>query len=570
MEDRRKRKGESNKNQGEGEGPRTGRETPNEPPQTLSEEELRKLLRKNRFCRGIRYGREYVCGGETDESARSEAIRLLDEAIARIRYWQIWDTWWIDRHKEEWLAIRRSIDERLRSKYGDDTVNGILSVIDNGFISYIDRFKEYWVRSGEIKEIIDSLVSGEAEVIIWENTSGLSVYGKNMLLSISETSESDTVIHLVLRGLEGITLEVPKIFDERFIRELFTPLKIGFAETDESVDKGKPVMSTSKPWQALLWSLMYYGRMHMRIHSINVNKYDITITWQLRSIDHESLKGFLNDTEKLDKLNRETLLAILFTAVLGDGSALITNTVASGRVYAKPMIELVISSKKYETWETFLNKLKSNGFLWYKDPRTDNSVNVVFAGSHAVDVARGIINILPPIMKDLLDALAIKTWINMKQIAEYELKFRKGMQIIFIADYAFSVNIREGTVEARHNAKDENEVKVIREKLRMFYGDEFANQINVYPEKGGKYLTIIVPMRLIERYYDIKVQTIRVLCKKLNNVVKDEKKKGTIIRHLIRLTTPTEGAAAAIEVTPAQDNAKITKTKLNINETTTI
>lgn len=243
----------------------------------------------------------------------------------------------------------------------------------------------------------------------------------------------------------------------------------------------------------------------------------------------------------------------MFTAVLGDGSAFITNTVVNGRVYAKPVIEIVMSSEKYKMWEPLLEKLKSIGFPWNKAPRTDgDSVNVVFNGSHAVDIARGMISILPSIIKDVIDALAVKPWINIKQIAELEFEKRKGMQTIVIADYAFSVTIREGTVELRHHAKDKEEVKEILEKLKGIYGDEFVSQINVYPENGGKYLTIVVPMRLIMRYDDIRVQIIRVLCQKLG-MVKNERKKQIIVKHLKRLMqkhVPIKGAAAAISLSP--------------------
>ncbi|ADN49541.1 hypothetical protein [Vulcanisaeta distributa] len=501
-------------------------------------------LKRNSFYFGIKHGRKYICGNTVNDSdIINRYVSLLAEAIDRMFKWRIWEPWWIDIYKMEWQAKKRNVYERLRGVYNDDVVNGILNVFDE-FISYIDRFREYWIENGiEVKEIIDNLVGGKAEVVIWENMSGLSVYGKNILLNVSKTE--GVVLHLVLKDLEGMTIEIPNIFMrvmskdeyEKFIRELLIPLKVGFAETDESVDESKPVMGTSKPWQAVLWSLIYYGRVHMHIHSVNVNKYDVTVTWHLRSLDHKSLKGFLKDTEKLSKLSREALLAILFTAVLGDGSAFI----ADNGHYAKPVIEIVMSSEKYKMWKPLLEKLKSTGFSWNKVPRTDrNSVNVVFNGSHAIKLARGMISILPSIIKDVIDALAVKTWINIKQIAEFEPKFRKGMQIIVIADHAFSVTIKEGTVELRHHAKDEKEVKEILEKLKSIYGDEFVSQINVYPEKGGKYLTIVVPMRLIERYDDIRVQVIRVLCQKLR-MIKSERKEQIIVKHLTRLTLPIKG-----------------------------
>ena len=39
------------------------------------------LLRRNRFCIGVKRGNEYRCGSEANEDAKSKAVELLAEAV---------------------------------------------------------------------------------------------------------------------------------------------------------------------------------------------------------------------------------------------------------------------------------------------------------------------------------------------------------------------------------------------------------------------------------------------------------------------------------------------------------
>ncbi|GAB6944457.1 hypothetical protein [Vulcanisaeta sp. JCM 14467] len=54
-----------------------------------------------------------------------------------------------------------------------------------------------------------------------------------------------------------------------------------------------------------------------------------------------------------------------------------------------------------------------------------NEIEVRFYGSNAIDLARTMINALPPILRDILDALAFEKRERIKRIAEMELKFRR-------------------------------------------------------------------------------------------------------------------------------------------------
>ena len=188
-----------------------------------------------------------------------------------------------------------------------------------------------------------------------------------------------------------------------------------------------------------------------------------------------------------------------------------------------------------------MERLKGMGFNCGKPiPVSDDVIDVRFHGSNAIDLARAMINVLPPILKDILDALAFEKWERIKRIAEMEVKFRLSEMQIDVAGYKFTVSVLKGTVILVHRARDETETKKVIEALRARYGDEFYAYVN----KSGKYLAVVIPMYVFEKYEDIKAQVVKVLCEKLEKT-KDEKKRQIIIKHLKRLTTPTEGAAAA-------------------------
>ena len=273
----------------------------------------------------------------------------------------------------------------------------------------------------------------------------------------------------------------------------------------------------------------------MHVDAVNANEGSVTITWHLRT-SHEPLKGkILNDAEKLGK---EELLAFMLGAVLGDGWADVAKLKINGRVYNEAVVKITMSGEKFERWRPLFERLKGMGFSWRSEPVSGGVIDVRFRSSFAIDLARAMINVLPTILRDVLDALGFDKWVRIKRIAEMEVRWRKGEMQIIVADYKFTVNVRDDTVELVHRAGDEIEVKNIIDALRARYGDEFA----VHVHKSGEKLAIKIPMYVFERYEDIKEQVIEVLCRKLEKT-KDEKKKQTIIKHLKRLT-PTKRATA--------------------------
>lgn len=308
---------------------------------------------------------------------------------------------------------------------------------------------------------------------------------------------------------------------KKFIEKLLLALRLGFTVTDESEHYSRPIMSTVQAWQALLWSLLYPGQIYMLISAINVNASGITITWRLIAKEYHSLKDCA--FKIAEQLNKDALLGFIFTAILGDGTVDIKH-IAHGNV--EPVIYITMSSSKFDKWKPVINRLD---IKWWGLKTKDR---IFFFSSNAIDLARSIINVLPPVLSDILDTLKIKKWINLKQIARMEMKFKIGENQVNIANVKFTVNIHKSTIELIHKARNENEIKEIVEILRNIYGENFA--INM--RKSSKYLVIAIPAYVFEKYEDIRKQVIQVIYRKLEKT-KDEKKRQIMIKYLSRLTS---------------------------------
>ncbi len=443
------------------------------------------------------------------------------------------------------MRLRVNAEVVLRRKYGDDVVDAVLKLIDK-YINYIKSLRDYWIRSGigsEVRRIFDDLRSGRAEVVIWNNGSGFSVYGGRLTLSVHKTN-SGVLVHLELKGLEGVVIDAPDIFRRvmgedgygRFIEELIG-LRGGFAITDEYVKDGKPAMDTTQPWQVLLWSLLYHGRVYVRIGEVNVNEGSVTMSWRLIANNHNSLRGAI--TKNAEKLSDRAIHALMFTVVLGDGSAFIKEITSSTCTRLSPTIKIAMSNSKFEALEPILNRLSEMiGWSSYFD-RDGNVVRIVFNDDHAINLTRAMINALPLILRDFLDALEFSKWLRLRRIAEIETKPGMSGLSVIAAGYRFTVHVKGGTVELRRVVSNWARVNEAFNSLREEYGEDFITHIRI--NKDGRKLTVVIPIHVFERYGDIKEQVIKVLCRKYEAV--NNEKRQEITKALRRLA-PTKGAAA--------------------------
>ena len=211
------------------------------------------LLRRNRFCQGIKRGREYQCGDEANEDAKGKAIELLSEAINRMLRWRVWDPWWIEGHADEWLNVMDRLEVQLRGKYSEKAINTITELVSR-IISYNEKFWRFWHDvGGEVKKLLEDLLSGRSEVIIWSNENGISVHGEHVTLEVERTSTGGMIVHLTFEGFKGTTIKVPNIFRmvmsgedyERFTR-ILRALEGGIEQTDGFVEDSYAAVKTTQ------------------------------------------------------------------------------------------------------------------------------------------------------------------------------------------------------------------------------------------------------------------------------------------------------------------------------------
>jgi hypothetical protein len=60
-------------------------------------------------------------------------------------------------------------------------------------------------------------------------------------------------------------------------------LQAGWRASDECDIKGAPAMTTTQPWHVFAWSTVRYGAMRIYLAGLSLNKYDVTIKWNLKS-----------------------------------------------------------------------------------------------------------------------------------------------------------------------------------------------------------------------------------------------------------------------------------------------
>ncbi|BDR93267.1 hypothetical protein [Vulcanisaeta souniana] len=155
-----------------------------------------------------------------------------------------------------------------------------------------------------------------------------------------------------------------------------------------------------------------------------------------------------------------------------------------------------MSTTKYNIWKQVLNKLSEMGFKWDED-QYESWISIRFYSGNAIDLAKAMINSLPHILRDILDAFNAEKCINIKNIANMKLKFKKGKMQIVIAGFKFTVITYNGTTKLVINTKDPNKVKKILDALKKVYGERFIELIHVYEGKKPIYCNTHVRLRKI-------------------------------------------------------------------------
>jgi hypothetical protein len=136
----------------------------------------------------------------------------------------------------------------------------------------------------------------------------------------------------------------------------------GWRASDEGCDWWRrPVIVTTRAWQVLAWAATRYGRLHVMITAVHLNKQGHSIEWRLKANDWYERWHGPSGKQLARELARTKPLGLL-TLYLGDGCKHPNNLiVAVGRdieLYKKGIVPMIIK-KAYEVgYGQFLDAVK--------------------------------------------------------------------------------------------------------------------------------------------------------------------------------------------------------------------
>ncbi|MGC9153969.1 MAG: hypothetical protein ACP5GY_09650, partial [Vulcanisaeta sp.] len=179
------------------------------------------------------------------------------------------------------------------------------------------------------------------------------LYNKDVAIEVKRVAKGGSItISLSLSKLEGDDVRVTNTFSDE---EALKAIQRGWEMTDGGIKHKHPAMGTSQPWQVVLWSLCYPGKIRMYINGIGINEDGVSIMWQLIAKDHRA-KPKRGVAEEVERLGTERLKAFLAPAVWSDGDVNVS----------KRYVRLIMGLGKYDLWlgivERLINEL---GFTIY-------------------------------------------------------------------------------------------------------------------------------------------------------------------------------------------------------------
>jgi len=60
-------------------------------------------------------------------------------------------------------------------------------------------------------------------------------------------------------------------------------LQLGWRASDEGSFKGRPVISTTQPWQIFAWTAVRYGELYIRVALVNLTQEGVSVLVHLRA-----------------------------------------------------------------------------------------------------------------------------------------------------------------------------------------------------------------------------------------------------------------------------------------------
>lgn len=409
------------------------------------------------ICQGVREGKRLVCKElVTDSEIKKDVMKFLSETLNRIEKWKVHNTWWIDELYIKNIEEFRKKLKNIEDKYPEKIINNVKTIVES-LLNYIYiNLRSYWENkiSLEIEKIIERIRNGKVEVVVnkTEKTLMIHIYEDNVELKINKIYNSNSVIiQLVLNGMKGFSINIPNVFNEllnkeeyeKFIKEVLIPMEGGFAMTDEGINKNKPSMKTSRLWQVLLWSLIYPGEIYIIIDTINVNKSGESIIYHLRANSHTSFKQKV--PEMIRSFDDTAFLNFLLTVILGDGDIVIRRRKEG---YTSFEIRITAGGEKINALRSILERFDSMK-IRYSLGRQKGGIKIIIESNYAIELSRKIINVLPPIMKallDLLETFGLNKWSKLKRIANAKLAFKPGNSQVNILSIGFTISITPSAI----------------------------------------------------------------------------------------------------------------------------
>jgi len=236
----------------------------------------------------------------------------------------------------------------------------------------------------------------------------------------------DSTPHIPIRGITAKT-RFPDLL--KLPRERLELLQLGWRASDEGEMRGRPVMSTTQPWQVFAWAALRYGELYIRIVSVILTREGVSVSIRIKA------RGWRQRWSKNEAID---LVASHFRR--GEWTPVLTMWLGDGEANRKKVLygnyKLIIAAK--EPW------------------RLGNNIStreaLVATGKEAfrkLGESAGVYG-------ELLNLLRAHKWIDVKLAtddgfrAAYKLKARKRNIDVLREAYGHSNGVETPTVQSSH------------------------------------------------------------------------------------------------------------------------
>ncbi len=475
-----------------------------------------------RICWGIRArgSRRLKCGEPVDDPrVVKETMKLINEFMNRV-----------ERHKAPLLgdsttpfdgSIRALSDwlSRIAVGNGDDVIAMLRSAereVGKEMLKLLNQAREEWLRTykPELEELIEKLRKEEATIIISgeplnkDKSFMVHLYAEHITININKIAKSEgIIIKIILTGLKGTNIVVPKLFSNTKLRAA----QDGVLITDGTIDEdGYPAMGTNQLWQTIIFPLIWPGNTRVAIQGLSLNN-DLKIIWYLRAVDHKNeFNSKIDSAKQVLEFNDEEFLLFLLFAVLCDGDINIKHK----------RIRLFVSKIKYGLWSDIIKKLMSLKFK-------EDDINNENVKTYTIKASRAI-----ALTRKMLDDLAIKAMIeDLAQLPDAK-KLRQLIELAnmnikplgrFLIDVIYGIKIsvevnNKGYVILRVGRKRLEDAETIQKRLKgAGYDAKLRKRYNRFE--------IHITQREIKRHPELVSRVCEVLRRMLEEAVNESKER---------------------------------------------